>query len=201
MSAPDTARSVSRSRRIARRTINALGSLMLTFAVLALLAMTVGPRMLHYRTATMLTGSMSPGIVPGDIIVDTPERAADIRVGQIITYQIPVEDHRVESHRVVWVHHNADGTALFRTKGDANNGDDPWTAKAGATTVWQVRGVVPAAGAVIRFLREPAVSLLLTRVLPFLIIAFVLVSIWRPRKPAEECEEHAAETKNPELVA
>jgi signal peptidase len=147
--------------------------------------MTIGPRVLHYRTATMLTGSMSPGIVPGDVIVDTPEHATDIRIGQIVTYQIPVDDHRVESHRVVWVRHLQDGSALFRTKGDANNGDDPWTAKARAGTVWQVRGVVPAAGAVIRFLRQPIVSMLLTRVLPFGVLACLLVSIWRPRRPEE----------------
>ncbi len=185
MTAPVAASITPRWRRIARRSINLLGSLALTCAVLALLAMTVGPRVLHYRTATMLTGSMSPGIVPGDVIVDTPEHATDIRIGQIITYQIPVEDHRVESHRVVWVRHLKDGSALFRTKGDANNGDDPWTARAGAGTVWQVRGVVPAAGAVIRFLREPIVSMLLTRVLPFGVLACLLLSIWRPRRPEE----------------
>ncbi len=185
MTASVAARTTPRWRRIVRRSINVLGSLALTCAVLALLAMTVGPRVFHYRTATMLTGSMSPGIVPGDVIVDTPEHAADIRIGQIITYQIPVDDHRVESHRVVWVRHLKDGSALFRTKGDANNGADPWTAKAGAGTVWQVRGVVPAAGAVIRFLRQPIVSMLLTRVLPFGVLACLLVSIWRPRRPEE----------------
>jgi signal peptidase I len=174
--------------RIARRSVHVLGSLALVCAALMLAAMTIGPRLLHYRTATMLTGSMAPGIVPGDVIVDTPERAADIKVGQIITYQIPVDDHRVESHRVIWVHHNHDGSALFRTQGDANDGADPWTAKAEGTTVWRVRGVVPAAGAVIRFLRQPAVSLALTRVLPVVIIACLLVSIWRPRR----AEEHPA---------
>ena len=176
----------SRCGRITRRSVHALGTLVLICAVLVLAAMTIGPRVLHYRTATMLTGSMSPGIVPGDVIVDTPEQPADISVGQIITYQIPVDDHRVESHRVVWVHHNKDGSTLFRTKGDANNGADPWTAKAQGTTVWRVRGVVPAAGAVIRFLRLPIVSLLLTRVLPFVILACLLVSIWRPRRAEEQ---------------
>jgi signal peptidase I len=185
MTSPVAASTTPRWRHIGRRSLNVLGTLVLTCAVLLLAAMTIGPRLLHYRTATMLTGSMSPGIVPGDIIVDTPEHAADIKVGQIITYQIPVDDHRVESHRVIWVHHNRDGSALFRTQGDANDGADPWTAKAQGTTVWRVRGVVPAAGAVIRFLRQPVVSLALTRVLPIVIVACLLVSIWRPRRVEE----------------
>ena len=39
----------------------------LAFAVLA-----VGPHVLDYRTMTMLTGSMSPQIDPGDVVISTP---------------------------------------------------------------------------------------------------------------------------------
>lgn len=171
---------------VVRRVANALGTLVIVFAALVLVAMTIGPRVLHYRTATMLTGSMVPTIEPGDVIVDVQEHASDIAVGQIITYQIPVDDHRVESHRVTWVRHAADGGVLFRTKGDANNGEDPWTARAVGDQVWRVRAVVPLAGDVIRFLRRPAVNLLMARVLPLLLVASVLFSIWRPRRTGEQ---------------
>ena len=106
--------------------------------------MTVGPRVLHYRTATMLTGSMVPTINPGDVIVDIEEPATDLKVGQIISYHIPVDDHRVESHRVTWTHITKDGAVEFRTKGDANNGADPWTARsAPGSSVWTVKTVLP----------------------------------------------------------
>jgi signal peptidase len=148
-----------------------------------LLGMTVGPRVLHYRTATMLTGSMSPAIEPGDMIVDVAEPAVTLKVGQIVTYHIPVEDHRVESHRVTWVHVNADGSVLFRTKGDANNGADPWTARAAAgSTIWRVKHVLPFAGDVVRALRQPMVHLVLTRVVPVLLVVSVMFAIWRPRR-------------------
>jgi signal peptidase I len=171
--------------RIAVRVANLIGTLVLVLAGLALLSMTVGPRVFDYRTATMLTGSMVPTIRPGDVIVDVKERPQDIRVGQIITYKIPVDDHRVESHRVTWVGRDKDGGVLFRTKGDANNGEDPWTAKAQGT-VWRVSTVVPVAGDVIRFLRQPRVQFGLTKVLPALLIASVLFSIWRRPQPDED---------------
>jgi signal peptidase len=180
------AKSAQPWRSIGRVACRALGTLVLTCAVLVLLAMTIGPRVFHYRTATMLTGSMAPTISPGDVIVDVQERASDIALGQIVTYHIPVDDHRVESHRVVWVGRDKDGGVLFRTKGDANNGTDPWTAKATGTQVWRVRGVVPVAGDVIRFLRAPLAQVLLTRALPLVIVAFVLFSIWRPRRTGED---------------
>jgi signal peptidase len=169
-------------QHIVGRLTRAAGTLVVVLAALVLLAMTVGPRVLHYRTATMLTGSMVPAIEPGDVIVDVEERASDIAVGQLVTYHIPVDDHRVESHRVTWVRHTGDGGVLFRTKGDANAAADPWTARAVGDHVWRVRAVVPLAGEVIRFLRRPAVNMLIARVLPLTLLAWALVSIWRPRR-------------------
>lgn len=178
--AAPVARVTSRPRRIVARVAQVLTSLLLVLAFAALLLMTVAPRVFHYRTATMLTGSMVPYINPGDIIVDTEEPTTAIRVGQVITYHIPVEDHRVESHRVIWIGHDTDGTLLVRTKGDANNGPDPWTARMTDPTVWQVRGVVPVVGKVIRWLRAPLASLVLSRILPVVLVGWLLASIWLP---------------------
>lgn len=189
--APAAARAGRRHRplslgKVLSAVAGTLGTLLFVATALVLVAMTVGPRVFHYRTATMLTGSMVPTIRPGDVIVDVRERPTDLRVGQIVTYQIPVDDHRVESHRLVWVQHLPGGAALFRTKGDANVGADPWTARAAAgVDIWRVATVVPLAGAVIRFLRQPHVQLALTRVLPVLLIGSALFAVWRrPSRPA-----------------
>lgn len=169
------------ARSVPARVVSALATLTLILGALALLFMTVAPRVFHYRTATMLTGSMAPGIKPGDIIVDTLEPTSDVAVGQIITYHIPVDDHRVESHRVIWVGHDKNGALLFRTRGDANDGPDPWTARAQGAQMWRVRGVVPVVGTVIRTLRQPVVHLLLAEVLPVLLVLWLLIGIWRPK--------------------
>jgi signal peptidase I len=180
------------AHRIIAKIASIVGSLLFVLTALILLGMTVGPRVFHYQTATMLTGSMVPTIRPGDVIVDVKEKATDLKVGQIITYHIPVDDHRVESHRVSWVGRDKDGTVLFRTKGDANNGEDPWTARATGADVWRVSTVLPVAGDVIRFMRQPRVQLALTRVLPVLLVGSVLITVWRRPSEADDAEETPA---------
>jgi len=162
------------------RAASAVGTLLLLVAGTALLATTVAPRILHFRMATMLTGSMAPGIEPGDVVIDTQENASDIAVGQIITYHVPIADHRVESHRVTWVGRDRDGAVLIRTRGDANSADDPWTARIDTAKVWRVRSVVPFAGSVIRWLRAPLVRAVLTVGAPAVLIFWLLWTIWRP---------------------
>jgi signal peptidase len=165
-----------------RRAARLLSTLLLGLAVLGLLAVTIGPRLLHYRTATMLTASMSPAIHSGDVIVDTPLALSDVRVGQVLTYHIPVEDHRVVSHRVVEVQRPGQGIVNIRTQGDANTAPDPWTATLSGDTVWQVRAVVPRAGTAIRALRIPLVHTVLTAAVPVLVLCWLLLGIWRPTK-------------------
>jgi signal peptidase len=179
-----------------RRAGRGLGTLLFVLAAAALLATTVAPRVFHFRAATMLTGSMAPTIDPGDVIVDVEENASDLRVGQIVTYHIPVDDHRVESHRVVWVGHDAAGNVLFRTKGDANDGPDPWTAKVAGPTVWRVATVLPVVGDVIRFLRQPVVQLIATRIIPVLLVGWLLMSIWRPSRSGSESRKRADDAED-----
>jgi signal peptidase len=179
--APSSARVVAGATRLGRIAT----SLLMTVATLLLLAMTVGPRVLHYRTATMLTGSMSPTIRPGDVVIDTPIAASAVKIGDVITYQIPVDDHRVESHRVVWVGRDTTGAVLVRTQGDANPVEDPWTARFDTEQVWRVRHVIPFAGQVIRELRRPSVHLILTLLIPLTLVGGLLKAIWTPRpKPS-----------------
>jgi signal peptidase len=171
-----------------RRAARLLSTLLLAVAALGLLSVTLGPRLLHYRTATMLTASMSPVIRPGDVIIDTPLALRDVRVGQVLTYHIPVDDHRVISHRVIEVQRPVPGIVNVRTQGDANSAADPWTATLSGDTVWQVRAVVPKAGTAIRALRVPLVHTVLTGAVPVLVLCWLLLGIWRPAKPAADAE-------------
>ena len=68
--------------------------------------------------------------------------------------------------------------------GSGGSGSAAGDAKAPAgSKVWIVRHTLSEVGSVIRFLRRPAVSLLLTRVVPILLVGSVLFSIWRtPRR-------------------
>src|SRR5881392_380829 len=123
-------------------------------ALLALVGLGLLPRTGWYRPVTVLSGSMKPSFSPGDMVVVTPEPLGDVRVGQIISYRIPVGDHHVQSHRVVKVVRGG-ARPLVRTKGDANAAADPWTAELHGTTAWRVRAVLPKLGWVVFWFRSP----------------------------------------------
>jgi signal peptidase len=171
--------------------------LLMAVAVVAFAGLAVGPHVLGYRTMTMLTGSMAPGINPGDVVVDTPVAVTDVRVGMLISYHIPIDDHHVETHRVVSVEHGADGAVTVVTKGDANSAADPWKATLQGDTVYQVRAVVPWIGKAIAFLRTPTLSTVLVYAVPALLAGWLILTIWRP-EPAAAGEDTTDTDTDPE---
>ena len=149
-------------------------------AVLAFLLLAVGPHLLGYRTMTMLTASMAPGIEPGDVIITTPIAMSEVSEGMVITYHKPVEDQALVTHRVVSVETGSDGSVQVRTKGDANDAVDPWTATLLGDTAYELRAVVPELGHLIQALRAPVISQVLLYGAPALLAGWLLLSIWRP---------------------
>lgn len=184
--------SATPQRKRGSRLGTALTTAVLIVAAAAFLFLAVGPRVLGYQTSTMLTGSMSPLINPGDVVVSVPVPVDSIAEGEIITYHIPVEDQRVETHRIIELTTNADGTTAVRTKGDANNGADPWTATLQGDTVYRHAFTIPHLGTVIRSLREPLVRNVLMYGAPALLVAGMLVNIWR--KPNDAPAEPSSAT-------
>ncbi len=155
---PEAGQAAPRPYRVARRVGVAtrwLSNLVAVVAFAAFLGLAVGPHLFGYRTMTMLTGSMVPVIDPGDVVVDTEVPVHRLNVGDIITYRIPVDDHRIVSHRIMSIRTQPDGSVVIQTKGDANPGPDPWQSVVTAGKVYQVRMVVPKVGSVIRVLRRP----------------------------------------------
>jgi signal peptidase I len=168
------------ARRAAGLTFRWTVRLLVTLAVVAFGVLAVGPHVLDYRTMTMLTGSMSPVIDPGDVTVVTPLPIDEVEVGMIIAYHIPIDDHHLVSHRVISVDTAADGSITLQTKGDANDAVDPWRATLQGDTAYQVRAVIPALGHVLEALRTPVVSQALVYGAPTLLAGWLLLSIWRP---------------------
>lgn len=176
------------AKALAGKVAGFLTTAMFVVAIAAFLFLAVGPRVIGYQTSTMLTGSMAPGINPGDVVVTAPTPVSDIQVGDIITYHIPVEDHRVETHRVTEILTNKDGTLAFRTKGDANDGVDPWTATLEGATVDKHVLTVPVVGQAIRALRQPVVLNTLMYGAPAVLVIGLLASIWRKDPDPESGE-------------
>jgi signal peptidase I len=165
---------------IVRRVVGWLLSLALTVGVLGFLGLAVGPHLLGYRTAVMLTGSMSGTIEPGDLVVSVPRPADEVEVGDILTFRTPTDDHHVETHRVIDVQHTLDGEVVVRTQGDANDDPDPWRATIDDQTVWKTATVVPHLGSVIQVVRATVVRYGAIWVALAGVVLLGLTLIWRP---------------------
>jgi len=163
---------------------------LVSVGVVALLA--VGPRTGAYRTLTVLSASMRPTFDPGTVVVVRPTTRADLEVGDVITYRIPVEDRRVVSHRIVEIL-DRPGPMVVRTQGDANNAPDPWLARIDDDIVWRVEASVPWLGYGIGALREPLIGRALVLLCPFVLCMLALRDLWRqesietePEMPGED---------------
>lgn len=107
--------------------------------MLVLLAvLTVGvPFVLGAEPYTVLTGSMRPNMPPGSLIGARPTPFADIRVGDVVTYQMASGQPAVVTHRVVGTVQDGNGERMLVTRGDANDVADENPVRG-----VQVRGVV-----------------------------------------------------------
>lgn len=146
-------------------------------SVLTLLVLGVGPHTGAYRPVTVLTQSMKPTMPAGSVVLVTPIEPGTVRVGDVITYRIPVEDRRVVTHRVVEILERG-SAPVVRTKGDATDTVDSWTTKLTGGPVWKVRASVPYVGFGLRALQQPDVRRLTVTVLPGLLALSLLAQIW-----------------------
>ncbi|WP_235536117.1 signal peptidase I [Nocardioides sp. Root190] len=89
-----------------------------------LAAAVVVPRLAGATPYTVLTGSMRPSYPPGTLVVVKPVKTNEIKVGDVVTYQIESGKPTVVTHRVTEVAVGLDGKTVFSTKGDDNGSVD-----------------------------------------------------------------------------
>lgn len=135
------------------------------------------PSFLGYKPFIVLSGSMEPGIMPGDLIITGNIDPKDIKVGDVITFR-PDKSAAI-SHRVTDI--SNEGGLSFYTKGDANIGADT-----GAVLPETIEGKyllrIPKLGNVALFLQTP-IGLLIFVVIPLcLFILFDVISRNHRRK-------------------
>lgn len=165
---------IARGARFAGRTVLRA---VLALAVLFLLAVGVGPRTGAYRTVTVLTGSMRPAMPPGSMAVLVPVDPADLAVGDVITFEAPIDGHPVVTHRIIHLVERGEHPVI-QTQGDANASPDPWMARISSAPAWRRAAVVPAAGWLIQALRSPLLRLAMLYLVPGLLWVSWLISIW-----------------------
>jgi signal peptidase len=165
---------------------------LLALALIFFLTLGVLPRLGLYRPVTVLSGSMRPTFSPGDIVIVTPEPVSAVRVGQVISYQVPTGIHQVETHRIVKILQGG-AHPVIQTQGDANNWPDPWTAKLEGNTAWRMRAVIPHLGYVVNWLRSSTLQRAAIIVAPALLALLLLSEIWGlGGRQREDQERHTA---------
>ena len=147
--------------------------------VIGLAGVVVVPGMLGYHSLTVLSGSMEPTIHVGDVVVEHSISPLDARIGDIVTFRDPGDQHILITHRVRAIHVAA-GNVHFTTKGDANNSVEHWTVPIGGS-IGLVQFHIRRLGFALVWgsSRDGRLALV---VLPVLLLGlYELVRIWRPK--------------------
>lgn len=80
------------------------------------------PSVFGYKAMTVLTGSMEPGIKPGDLVIaKAGEKLSSLKVGSIATYKN--SQNVLITHRVIDIS-SKDGVNAYKFKGDNNPTED-----------------------------------------------------------------------------
>lgn len=149
------------------------------------------PSLLGFDRYVIVSGSMHPLLDRGSVVFSKPEAVDQLKVGDIITYQPPASTgvNHLVTHRLSYAKVAADGTRTFRTKGDANPGNDPWTFNLINQKQNVYRFSVPLVGYALLALANPHMRMLVIGI-PAAVIALAslaeLVRNWnRDPQPAE----------------
>ena len=93
------------------------GAALVAIAALALLG---------YRTVVISSGSMTPALHVGDVVLSRSERPDQLRTGDVVTFRDPDLGDRTVTHRVVRVEAGDAGPFTVATRGDANSVGETW---------------------------------------------------------------------------
>ena len=165
-SAAHAAKNMHNGRRVASQVVSTVITVLVSMAAVLAIVMAIATHFSRdgqytafgHPVMTVLSGSMTPVIRTGDLIVDNPVTAAQARnlhVGQIISVREAPGSQTIITHRIVAVKH-AHGTVSYITKGDANNAPDT-PLRPASDVIGVFRFAIPRGGYVLAALHRPLV--------------------------------------------
>lgn len=179
-----------------------------TLLVLGLLFVDVGPRVLPYQALIVRSGSMTPTIPTGSLVLYHKAQASQLKVGDIIVFSSPNDPNEKITHRIYAVQGSGSGR-YFETKGDANAVPDAWRVPATGSG-WEEFWHAPDVGYVLSWLQSGTARVLLVSVPAVLLGILMLADLRKPRvrgrhakgaqRPDTDAASSAAATLEPERV-
>jgi signal peptidase len=168
------------------RTAGRLGWVSLCWGVLgaaaaAVLALVL-PFAFNARPYTVVSGSMEPSIMTGDVVLVRSTKPSDVRLGDVVMFRDQRHPDRLITHRVRGLRFRG-ARAAFVTKGDANTEVERWKV---ARNGWIARVVyrIPKVGRVALAVDDPVVRLFLIVMPAVLLGGWLILRIWRPADSA-----------------
>jgi signal peptidase len=139
-------------RRMSKRKIGGKRIGYVLFVALTVLVILISfSPIVGLRFDAVLSGSMSPALNTGDLIIVTATSPENLKVGDIIVFRSQIGDGLV-CHRLVTI--ESDDGLAFQAKGDANEGPDAFMIEP-EDIVGKVQTNVPSAGQAVQWLRGP----------------------------------------------
>ena len=151
------------------------------FVLMVLLAAAL-PLALGATSMVVRSGSMTPAIRTGDVVVVRPIAPTEAAIGDIVTFKDPDGSGRLLVHRVRAISRSG-GEVAVSTQGDANTTQEHWKVAADGT-IGTVVYRIPLLGFATGWINAPVGHLLLLVVPALLLAISLLARIWRPRLDA-----------------
>lgn len=155
-------------------------------ALFAALLAAAAPLAIGDHSFTMRSGSMTPALETGDVVVTEPISPLAAKVGEVVTFRDPEGSGKLFSHRVQSVR-PAGEVVRFVTRGDANTATEHWSVPADGT-VGRVVYRVPKIGYALVWTGTPEGRIALIAIPALLLCWTALARIWRPREESEAGE-------------
>lgn len=135
-------------------------------AIMFAASKTPNKSILGYRYYDVLTGSMEPAYSVGDLIFVKVTDADDINVGDPVTFNPGGTEDAYLTHRVTEKIENYDGlgTICFKTKGDANDSEDPFIIDQ-SRMIGVVKFSIPFLGYIVQFVQYNYIMIIIFIVL------------------------------------
>jgi signal peptidase len=140
-----------------------------------------------WQVNPVVSGSMRPGFAVGGAVISERIPVDQVSLRDVIVFKNPDNPADLMVHRIVKLTRSKSGQLVIKTKGDANNVQDPWTLTISGKYAYEVRWSLPLLGYV-------AVAYQNDRGLVLLGVGIVLLAsaasvIFRPRRRDEVTDD------------
>lgn len=166
---------VATTTGLGRRWVDRAARVLPVVTLASFLALVAGMAV-GFRPLVVHSGSMSPSVNGGDVVVTRMVKPAEVRVGDIVTFRDPSREQRLVTHRVREVHREAESFS-FVTRGDTNTGVERWSIDADGT-LGRLSLRIPLVGYAIGWLGTAAVKAALLAVGALVLAIAAVRRIW-----------------------